>query len=393
MLDAHTVQVIKATVPVLKIHANDITKVFYPLLFAQHPDVVPYFNQSNQGKGTQPKALATAVIAYGANIDELGNLSEAVNKIVQKHVSLGILPAQYDAVGSCLLQAIKTVLGDAATDEIMDAWAQAYGQLANILISAEESIYTENENKAGGWRGEREFKLVKRVEESAVISSFYFEPTDSNGVPTFEAGQFITIILDDVNGLPTRRNYSLSDAPGTSYLRISVKREIDGVVSNHIHDKLFMGDTVRLSHPAGDFTLRKNNKPLVLLTGGVGITPAISMLNSEVDSGREIRFIHAAINSKVNAFMDHVNQLAANNDKILPLYVYSNPEQNCQPDATGFITEELIAQHLPDDRDVEFYFLGPLPFMRAALKIANDLKIPPAQIHYEFFGPSEDLIA
>lgn len=393
MLDAHTVQVIKATVPVLKIHANEITKVFYPLLFAQHPDVVPYFNQTNQGKGSQPKALAAAVIAYGANIDELGNLSEAVNKIVQKHVSLGILPIQYDAVGSCLLQAIKTVLGDAATDEIMDAWAQAYGQLAEILISAEESIYSENEQKAGGWRGERDFTLVKRVEESAVITSFYFEPTDQQGVPSFEAGQFITIILDDVNGQQTRRNYSLSDAPGTSYLRISVKREPNGVVSNYLHDQLHLNNTVRLSHPAGDFKLRKNSKPLVLLTGGVGITPAISMLNSEVASGREIHFIHAAINSEVHAFKDHVNQLALTHEQLLPLYVYSDPLQGCQPDATGFITEQLIATQLANNSDVEFYFLGPIAFMRAALKIAHNLKIPPAQIHYEFFGPSEELIA
>ena len=143
MLNPDIVKIIKATVPALQVHANDITKVFYPLLFTQYPDVVPYFNQTNQGKGTQPKALASAVVAYGANIDALGNLSEAVNKIVQKHVSLGILPEQYDAVGSCLLQAIKTVLGDAATDEIIDAWGQAYGQLAEILINAEEAIYTD----------------------------------------------------------------------------------------------------------------------------------------------------------------------------------------------------------------------------------------------------------
>ena len=393
MLDANTVTIIKATVPVLQIHANQITKKFYPLLFAQHPDVVPYFNQTNQGKGTQPEALANAVIAYGANIDALGNLSEAVNKIVQKHVSLGILPVQYDAVGSCLLQAIKIVLGDAATTEIIDAWAKAYGQLASILITAEESIYAENENKFGGWRGEREFKLVDRVDESAVITSFYFKPVDGKGVPLFEAGQFLTIILDDVNDAQIRRNYSLSDAPGMNYLRISVKREPQGVVSNHLHDNLDLGETVKLSHPAGDFMLRKNNKPLVLLTAGVGITPAISMLNSEAGSGRDIRFIHAAINSNVHAFKDHVNQLACAHEHISPCYVYSDPQQYCQPHATGFITEQLIAQQLPDDRNVEFYFLGPMPFMRAALKIATDLGIPETQIHYEFFGPSEALIA
>jgi nitric oxide dioxygenase len=352
---------------------------------------VPYFNKTNQGKGTQPRALASAVIAYGANIDALGNLSSAVNKIVQKHVSLGILPTQYNAVGSCLLQAIKTVLGDAATDEIIDAWRQAYAQLSEILIAAEEAIYTENAQSAGGWRGERNFKLVSRVDESSLITSFSFEPSDGQGVPNFVPGQFITIILDNVKNASIRRNYSLSDAPGKQSLRISVKCEPNGVLSNHLHQHLQVGDTVKLTHPAGDFTLRKNDKPLVLVTAGIGITAAISMLNAEVASGREIRFIHAAINSDVHAFKDHVNQLASTHENVSAFYIYSEPQQDCQAHAHGFITQELIAQQLPDDRDVEFYFLGPVPFMKEALNIAQQLAIPETQIHYEFFGPNEDL--
>ncbi len=393
MLDAATVQIIKSTVPALQSHANDITAAFYPLLFSQHPEVVPYFNQTHQSKGTQPKALANAVVAYGANIDELGNLSEAVSKIVHKHASLGVLPEQYDAVGGCLLQAIKAVLGDAATDEVIDAWGKAYGQLAQILIEAEEQVYASNAAKAGGWRGEREFKLVKRGDESSVITSFYFEPTDGKGVPEFEAGQYTTIIFDNIDDQSVRRNYSLSDAPGTGYLRISVKREPQGAVSNYLHDTLKVGDTVKLLAPCGDFTLRKNNKPLVLLTGGVGITPAISMLNVEAGSGRDVRFIHAALNSQTHAFREHVDQLAASHQHISPLYIYSEPSASCNAHATGFISRELIEQQLPGDRDVEFYFLGPKPFMQSALGIARELGIPETQIHYEFFGPSEELAA
>ncbi|GGP45110.1 flavohemoprotein [Shewanella algicola] len=393
MLDTATVQIIKATVPALQIYANDITSHFYPLLFSQHPEVLPYFNQTNQGKGTQPKALANAVIAYGANIDELGNLSDAVSKIVQKHTALGILPEQYDAVGSCLLQAIKAVLGDAATDEVIGAWAKAYGQLANILIAAEESVYTANEQKEGGWRGEREFILVKRENESSVITSFYFQPFDNQGLPDFEAGQFLTILFDDIDGVAVRRNYSLSDAAGKDYLRISVKREPNGVVSNHLHNNIQLGDKVKLRAPSGDFTLRKNAKPLVLLTGGVGITPAISMLNTAVGSGRDIRFIHAAINSDVHAFKQHVDTLAAANSNITPLYIYSQPQAHCQPHATGFIDASFIEAQLPADRDVELYVLGPIGFMKAALAIATSLGIPSTQIHYEFFGPAESLTA
>lgn len=392
MLDQATVAVIKATVPAVKAHADEITARFYPLMFAQHPEVIPYFNQTHQGKGTQPKALANAVVAYAANIDELGNLSDAVAQIVQKHCSLGVRPEQYDIVGACLLQAIADVLGDAATDEIIDAWGKAYGQLAGILIDAEEAVYAATEHSKGGWRGERAFRLVKRVDESAVITSFYLEPVDGGAVPDFEAGQAITVVLD-VNGNSVRRNYSLSDAPGTGYLRISVKREPQGAVSNFLHDSLRVGDTLNLLPPTGRFVLRRNNKPLVLLTGGVGITPAISMLNVEAGSGREIHFIHAALNSKVHAFKAHVDQLVAANSNISATYVYNQPGADCRPHATGFVTADLLAERLPRDRDVELYFLGPKPFMASMLKIARELGVPPAQVHYEFFGPTEELEA
>lgn len=392
MLDQDTINIIKATLPAVKAHADDITARFYPLMFKQYPEVIPYFNQTHQSKGTQPKALANAVVAYASNIDELGNLSEAVNKIVQKHCSLGIQPSQYDIVGDCLLQAIAQVLGDAATEEIIAAWAKAYGQLAGILIGAEEAVYAATEQRAGGWRGERSFTLVKKVAESSVITSFYLEPTEGGDVPDFEAGQFVTVVLN-VNGVSLRRNYSLSDAPGTGYFRISVKREPEGAVSNHLHDQLAVGDTIDLLPPCGDFTLRRNGKPLVLLTAGVGITPAISMLNVEAQSTRDIRFIHAAINSDMHAFKAHVNQVAAANSKITSLYIYSEPGVDCQPDAEGFVTADLISAQLPEDRDVEFYFLGPKPFMGAVFKIATELGVPEGQIHYEFFGPDEGLVA
>ena len=78
MLDQDTINIIKATLPAVKAHADDITARFYPLMFKQYPEVIPYFNQTHQSKGTQPKALANAVVAHASNIDELGNLSEAL---------------------------------------------------------------------------------------------------------------------------------------------------------------------------------------------------------------------------------------------------------------------------------------------------------------------------
>lgn len=390
MLDKTTIDIIKATIPAVKAHADTITNTFYPILFEQYPEVTPYFNQAHQAKGSQPKALANAVIAYAANIDELGNLSDAVSKIVQKHCALGIQARHYPMVGNCLLQAIKIVLGEAATDDIIDAWGKAYQQLADILIDAEESVYSMNATQTGGWRGERAFTLMGRVKESNLITSFYFEPSDNGEVPLFIPGQYLTIVLN-INGQSVRRNYSLSNAPGGKYLRVSVKREPNGLVSNYLHDTIKVNDEVKLLPPNGHFTLQQNHKPLVLVTGGVGITPAISMMNSAAKSDRDIRFIHASLNSNTHAFKEHVGHMVASHKNISSMTIYSDPCKECEPDETGFITDALLASQLPDDRDVDLYFLGPKPFMSAVYKMAHRLGIPSTQIYYEFFGPEEQL--
>ena len=152
MLTTAQIETIKATVPAVSAHARDITEHFYPLLFNRYPQVLDYFNKANQGKGSQRQALANAVIAYAKNIDRLELLGDAVSLIAQKHCSLGIMPEHYPLVGECLLESIGAVLGEAATADIVDAWAAAYQQLADILIQAEETIYAGNEQRAGGWR-------------------------------------------------------------------------------------------------------------------------------------------------------------------------------------------------------------------------------------------------
>lgn len=391
-LSQETKNIIQQTLPAVKAHAEDITSVFYPLMFAAYPEVTAYFNEAHQGEGTQRKALANAVVAYASNLDRLEVLGDAVSLIVQKHASLNILPEHYPIVGECLLKAIKEVLGDAATDEVIAAWGAAYLQLADILIAAEEQVYQQNESMTGGWRGERDFILVKKQDESDVIASFYFEPADGGDVALFTPGQYttITLILD---GKEVRRNYSLSNAPGENFYRISIKREPDGLVSNFLHDELQPGDKVQLTQACGDFTLSDNDRPLVLLTGGVGITPAISMVRPALDSGRPVHFIHAAINGATHAFKGWVNELAKNYENLEVTYCYSSPEPQDQCDLTGFVDEEKLSHLLPEDRDVDLYFLGPKPFMQSTFRAAHNLKVPAEQVRFEFFGPLQDLQA
>ena len=130
MLSPATTTLIKATVPALQQYGEQITRHFYATMLADYPELKAYFNQAHQASGTQARALSNAVIAYAMHIDRLAALKDALPVIVQKHAALDIRPEHYPIVGTCLLRAIKHVLGDAATDPVIDAWAQAYQQLA-----------------------------------------------------------------------------------------------------------------------------------------------------------------------------------------------------------------------------------------------------------------------
>jgi nitric oxide dioxygenase len=138
------IQIVKSTVPVLQQHGEEITSVFYRHLLTAHPELNRMFDPMNQKDGAQARRLAAAILAYAGNVDRLSNLSGAVDMIGHRHVSLGVLPEQYPVVGTHLLQAIKTVLGDAATQEIVDAWAAAYEQLAGIMIEHERALYAKS---------------------------------------------------------------------------------------------------------------------------------------------------------------------------------------------------------------------------------------------------------
>ena len=393
-MNPQTIALVKATVPALQAHGEAITRHFYRLMFERHPEVKAFFNEAHQAEGSQARALAGAVLAYAQHIDRLDAIAGALPRIIQKHAALGVQPAHYPIVGACLLAAIRDVLGDAATDEIIAAWGEAYQSLAALLIGAEEEVYRTNAARPGGWRGTREFRIARREQESEVITSFYLEPTDGGALLAFAPGQYLTLVLE-IGGEPLRRNYSLSDAPGKPFYRISVKKEEGGRASNWLHEKAAVGTLLQVQAPCGDFVLQpaEGERPLVLVTGGVGITPAMSMLESVAHTGRPVHFIHAARHGGAHAFRARVDVLAERHRNVKPLYVYDAPREADRPHATGLVTRELLAEALPADRDVDLYFLGPKPFMQAVYAHGLALGVPRQQLRYEFFGPLEALEA
>ena len=386
MLTAQDRAIVKSTVPLLESGGEALTTHFYKLMLAEHPEVRPLFNPANQASGAQPRALANGVLMYARHIDQLDQLGDLVARIINKHVALQILPEHYPIVGSCLLRAIEEVLGsDIATPEVLAAWGAAYNQLAEILIGAESALYEEKANAPGGWRGGREFKLAAKVEESAEVTSFYFRPVDEQPILEFTPGQYIGLKLN-IDGEEVRRNYSLSATAQLGRYRISVKRVEGGVASNYLHERMQVGDTLELFPPAGEFTLTDSDKPLVLISGGVGITPTLPMLEVALKTGRPIHFIHCARNARVHAFRSWVDELAEQYPQLQRFYCYEEHDDGA--DHVGLLTEEVLAQWLPADRDADVYFLGPQGFMRSVKRHLKVLGVPEQQSRYEFFGPA-----
>ncbi|BBR55703.1 MULTISPECIES: NO-inducible flavohemoprotein [Pseudomonas] len=391
MLNAEQRAIIKATVPLLESGGEALTTHFYKMMLSEYPEVRPLFNQAHQASGDQPRALANGVLMYARHIDQLEQLGGLVGQIINKHVALQILPEHYPIVGSCLLRAIEEVLGkDIATAEVIAAWGAAYGQLADILIGAEENLYKQKEEAAGGWRGTREFRLVRREQESSEIVSFYFAPVDGKPVLKAEPGQYIGLQLF-IDGVEQRRNYSLSALCDGEQYRISVKREVGGKVSNYLHQQLQVGQTLQLFPPSGDFTLTHSDKPLVLISGGVGITPTLAMLQAALQTQRPVHFIHCARNGAVHAFRDWIDGLAARHPQLKRFYCYAEQDGKGEADAVGVLSQEQLGQWLPAERDVDAYFLGPKGFMAAVKRHLKDLGVPEQQSRYEFFGPAAAL--
>ena len=392
MLSAQDRAIVKSTVPLLESGGEALITHFYRMMLSEYPQVRPLFNQAHQASGDQPRALANGVLMYARHIDQLDQLGDLVAKIINKHVALQILPEHYPIVGSCLLRAISEVLGDEiATPEVMNAWGAAYGQLAEILIGAEAAIYDQKAEAVGGWRGAREFILAQRVEESAEITSFYFEPADKGPILAAEPGQYIgmKLLLD---GEEIRRNYSLSSLGTDGQYRISVKREAGGRASNYLHDQFQVGARIELFPPAGDFTLTASDKPLVLISGGVGITPTLAMLEAALATERPVHFIHCARNGGVHAFRDWIDALAARHPQLKRFYCYAE-DDGISPaaDQVGLLSQEQLGNWLPEQRDLDAYFLGPKGFMAAIKRHLKALGVPESQSRYEFFGPAAAL--
>ncbi|MEI8658822.1 NO-inducible flavohemoprotein [Vibrio sp. Hal054] len=381
-----------ATVPVLRESGVALTTYFYQRMLKHNPELKNVFNQSHQKTGNQPQALAMAVLAYAENINDPSVLLSVVERIAHKHTSLGIRAEQYGIVGKHLLASIKEVLGDAASDELIDAWAAAYQQLADLFIDVESKLYQASVEKAQGWTGWRPFRVRSKVAESEEITSFYLEPTDGGTLPVFKPGQYISVrVFVKETGLYQPRQYSLSQAPNEETLRISIKKESAadhkpaGLVSNHMHGEIQQGDVIEVSAPYGEFVLNEQSeRPIVLLSGGVGITPMMAMSSylNKKDALGSVHFIHSARNPQVHAFKLVTDEFAEKGMKVNYFYDHGANQDNGAQQAPFDLTHVL-----PQDfNQADYYLCGPMAFMSHYMTQLRQLGVSETQIYAEAFG-------
>lgn len=398
-LSAQTIALVKATVPALEARGLDIVHEMYARMFWS-PDIRDLFNQSHHGNaGSQPRALAAAILAYASNIDNLGVLAPAVERIAQKHVGLQILPEHYPHVADSLLGAIKAVLGDAATEDVLAAWGEAYWFFAHVLIARESRVYEEQKDARGGWNGWRDFRVDNVIRESSVIRSFILRPVDGLPVMNHKPGQYLTFWLDIPGHPPLKRNYSISGAANGETYRISVKREPNGLASGWLHDQAEPGTILKVSPPAGEFFLPDHpERQVVLLSGGVGLTPMMAMLETLVahHPGLPVHYVHGTHDRETHAMRDHTRALAAKGAAVSVTDFHQTPlsdeVEGRDYDHAGLITQDWLLANTPVAQ-ADYYICGPRPFLRAAVSALSLSGVPSDRIHYEFFGPADELLA
>ena len=275
------------------------------------------------------------------------------------------------------------------------------------MIGREKQLYKERED----WTDWRDFTIVDKNIDSEEITSFYLKPVDGKPLPHYHPGQYISI-RTSVPALEylQSRQYSLSDAPHSDHYRISVKREqglhLDhpaapahpGYVSSILHSDKQIGDTLQVSHPAGEFFFDPSHgdkKPVVLISAGVGLTPMLSIIKTmdEEDSSQPISWIHGTRSSRVHAFAKDIKNIVEHHPNVHAQVFMTHPEEK---DAEGVDYQYAGRMSLGrldkegdlflDKKDAEYYICGPEKFMADMQATLLGYGVDEGRVKMEVFG-------
>jgi ferredoxin-NADP reductase/MOSC domain-containing protein YiiM/ferredoxin len=252
-----------------------------------------------------------------------------------------------------------------------------------------------NEEQAPAWPGFRQMRVAHIQKESDSVTSFVLAPIDGQLLPVCQAGQFVVLrLLVDPGKPPVLRSYSLSDLPAADHFRISVKNELNGIGSSFLCNRTQEGGVLDVSAPRGGFTLRPGQNPVVLLSAGVGATPAMSMLHSLAaeKSQREIWWIYGTRNGVNHPFAEESRSLLKQLSRGREYIVYSRPAAIDQAgtdfDAPGHIDTALL-ERIGVPQGSDFYLCGPTSFLHDMRDGLRNWGVLAGNVHTEIFGSLE----
>jgi ferredoxin-NADP reductase len=274
-------------------------------------------------------------------------------------------------------------------------------RLTEELVTARDARQKRVQETAP-WNGFRKFVVQRRVEEADHVCSFHLVPHDAKPLPPFKPGQYLTFRLAGAGreGGQLIRCYSLSDHPHQPYYRVTIKRVLPaagtgagGLGSTLFHSQVKELDILDARAPSGHFFLDpEDHAPVVLIGGGIGITPIYSMLASLVHlkSSRMVWLYYGVRNRREHVFKAELASIAREHPNIRVRICYSQPgpEDRLGEDyhVAGRITPELLRRELPSS-NFAFYYCGPGPMMEALTGGLKDWGVPESHLHFEAFGP------
>ncbi|HEI6371564.1 TPA: nitric oxide dioxygenase [Staphylococcus aureus] len=375
MLTEQEKDIIKQTVPLLKEKGTEITSIFYPKMFKAHPELLNMFNQTNQKRGMQSSALAQAVMAAAVNIDNLSVIKPVIMPVAYKHCALQVYAEHYPIVGENLLKAIQDVTGLEEHDPVIQAWAKAYGVIADVFIQIEKEIYDQMM-----WIGFKPFKITNIKQASEDIKSFTVE-TEEYDFSEFTPGQYITVdVSSDKLPYRAKRHYSIVSGE-KNHLTFGVKRDVttehEGEVSTILHDEIKEGDMINLAAPVGGFVLENTTEPQLFLGSGIGVTPLVAMYEAASAKGLDTQMVQVAENEQHLPFKDNFNSIASHHDNA-KLYTHLKDKQ-------GYIGAEELQVFLANKPEI--YICGGTKFLQSMIEALKSLNYDMDRVHYETFIP------
>ena len=380
------------------VHVGDVYRVGETLLQVTQPRIPCYKLAMRMGEGSDFPARfqQSGRMGFYLRVLEEGELGAGDSLELVERDESSVTIAEFIRIylfESHEPESLRRVL---SSRNVSEPW-QAYFE--KMLKKAEPVLGPD------GWEGFRPFVVDRKVPESEGITSFYLAPEDGEALPDYLPGQFLTFrLVIPGHSKPVMRTYSLSDSPNhPDYYRVTIKRIpapedrtdlVPGLSSNYFHDHVESGARLCVKSPRGEFHLDPHDdSPVVLLSGGVGLTPMISMLNAIVEAGsqRPVWFIHGARNGREHAMGAHVRRMALDHDNINCHVCYSSPGpedvEGRHYDSGSRVSVELLKRVLPPAA-YDFYLCGPTAFMKSLHAGLLDWGVAESRISYEFFGPA-----